>query len=131
MVTTGPKDITKSDTPGVDLKGVHDGYHFLEEVFMNGVESYLKNPKYDLGKEIIVVGGGDTALDDSRTAKRLSKGNVTVVYRRTENEMHSDPIMVEEGEGGRNRVQVLGRSEIIRGQRWKTRFCRNEYDEAR
>ncbi len=63
---------------------------------MKGVDSYLKNPKYDLGKEIIVIGGGDTALDDSRTAKRLSKANVTLVYRRTENEMHSDPIMVEE-----------------------------------
>jgi len=96
LVTTGPKDITKLDTPGVDLKGVYDGYHFLEEVFVNGVESYLKNPEYDIGKEIIVVGGGDTAIDDSRTAKRLSKGNVTLVYRRTENEMHSDPIMVEE-----------------------------------
>jgi len=63
---------------------------------VNGLESYLKNPEYDIGKEIIVVGGGDTAIDDSRTAKRLSKGNVTLVYRRTENEMHSDPIMVEE-----------------------------------
>lgn len=96
LITTGPKDVVKLDTPGVDLKGVYDGYHFLEEVFVNGLTSYLKDPKYDLGKEIIVVGGGDTALDAARTAKRLSKGNVTLVYRRTENEMPSDPIMVEE-----------------------------------
>ncbi|MHB2035317.1 MAG: NAD(P)-dependent oxidoreductase [Nitrososphaerales archaeon] len=96
LITTGAKDVLELDTPGIDLKGVYHGYHFLEEVYMKGVASYLKNPKYDLGKEIIVVGGGDTALDVSRTARRLSGGNVTIVYRRTENEMPSDPIMVEE-----------------------------------
>jgi NADPH-dependent glutamate synthase beta subunit-like oxidoreductase len=52
--------------------------------------------KYDLGKEIIVIGGGVTALDCARTALRLTNGNVTIVYRRTENDMPADPIMLEE-----------------------------------
>ena len=56
----------------------------------------LKNPTYDLGGEIIVVGGGDSALDAARTALRLTGGNVTIVYRRTENEMPADAIMLEE-----------------------------------
>ena len=114
LITTGAKDVVKLDTPGVDLKGVYDGYHFLEEVYVNGVESYLKNPKYDLGKEIIVVGGGDTALDNARTAKRLSKGNVTLVYRRTENEMPSDPIMVEEAREEGIQFKFLTDPEIVR-----------------
>ena len=97
LIATGSKDPLKLDTPGIDLKGIFDGYQFLESVFLNGVEEYMKNPnKYDLGKEIIVIGGGDSALDCARTALRLTNGNVTIVYRRTENEMPADPIMLEE-----------------------------------
>lgn len=96
LITTGAKDPVKLDTPGIDLRGVIDGYQFLEDVFVNGVSSYLKNPTYDLGQDVIVVGGGDTALDDARTALRLTHGNVTIVYRRTENEMPADAVMLEE-----------------------------------
>jgi glutamate synthase (NADPH/NADH) small chain len=97
LIATGSKDPLKLDTPGIDLKGIFDGYQFLESVFLNGVEKYMKNPnKFDLGKEIIVIGGGDTALDCARTALRLTNGNVTIVYRRTENELPADPIMLEE-----------------------------------
>lgn len=96
LVTTGPKDIRKLDTPGIDLQGVYDGYGFLEDVFGHGVSQYLKNPTRNLGKEVLVIGGGDTALDCARTALRLTEGHVTVVYRRNEKEMPADPIMVEE-----------------------------------
>ena len=96
LITTGAKDPVQLDTPGIDLKGVLDGYRFLEDVFVNGVSTYLKNPTYDLGKDVIVIGGGDSALDDARTALRLTQGNVTIAYRRTENEMPADAIMLEE-----------------------------------
>jgi len=96
LITTGAKDPIQIDTPGTDLNGVFDGYKFLEDVFVNGVQSYLKNPTYDLGNDVLVIGGGDSALDDARTALRLTKGNVTIVYRRTENEMPADPIMLDE-----------------------------------
>ena len=43
-------------------------------------------------KHVIVIGGGNTAMDAARTSKRLG-GNVTIVYRRTEKEM---PARVEE-----------------------------------
>lgn len=96
LITTGCKDPVKLDTPGVTLAGVYNGYQFLEAVYLNGVSEYLKNPKYDLGDEILVVGGGDSALDAARTALRVSHGNVTVIYRRGENEMPADPIMHDE-----------------------------------
>ena len=100
LVATGSKDAVKLDTPGIDLKGIYDGYQFLESVYVNGADNYLKNKsnsnKYDLGKEVIVIGGGDTALDCARTALRLTKGNVTIVYRRTENDLPADPIMLQE-----------------------------------
>jgi glutamate synthase (NADPH) small chain len=103
LIATGSKDTVKLDTPGIDLEGIYDGYQFLKDVFSNGVNDYMNaynksNSKkyYDLGKEIIVVGGGDSALDCARTALRLTKGNVTIVYRRTENDMPADPIMLQE-----------------------------------
>lgn len=103
LITTGSKDTVKLDTPGIDLKGIYDGYQFLKDVFGNGVNNYIDDNNqsnlkkyYDLGKEIIVIGGGDSALDCARTALRLTKGNVTIVYRRTENDMPADPIMLQE-----------------------------------
>ena len=99
LITTGSKDTVKLDTPGIDLKGIYDGYQFLKDVFGNGVNDYMNaNSKkyYNLGKEIIVVGAGDSALDSARTALRLTQGNVTIVYRRTENDMPADPIMLQE-----------------------------------
>jgi len=97
VLATGAKDVSKFDTPGSDLRGVYDGYKFLEDVFGRGVDAYLTDPKYKLGKDVIVIGGGDSALDCARTALRLTNGNVTIVYRRTEVEMPVDPILVEEG----------------------------------
>jgi NADPH-dependent glutamate synthase beta subunit-like oxidoreductase len=104
LIATGSKDTVKLDTPGIDLNGIYDGYQFLESVYVNGVDNYLKNNnsddnsnnKYRLGREVVVIGGGDTALDCARTALRLTKGNITIVYRRTENDMPADPMMLEE-----------------------------------
>lgn len=96
LIAAGAKDAMKLDTPGIELKGVYNGYDFLQDVFLNGISSYLEHPTFDLGSDVIVVGGGDTALDDARTALRLCKGNVTLVYRRSENEMPADAVMHEE-----------------------------------
>ncbi|MGD1054774.1 MAG: NAD(P)-dependent oxidoreductase [Nitrososphaerales archaeon] len=97
LLATGAKDVSKIDTPGSDLMGVYDGYKFLEDVFSRGVDAYLAEPKYKLGRDVLVIGGGDSALDCARTALRLTQGKVTIVYRRTEVEMPVDPILVEEG----------------------------------
>ena len=101
LIATGSKDTMKLDTPGINLRGIYDGYEFLEAVYVSGVDNYLKNETnnsntYRLGKQVIVIGAGDTALDCARTALRLTNGSVTIVYRRTENDMPADPIMLEE-----------------------------------
>jgi len=48
--------------------------------------------KVDLGPKVIILGGGNTAMDAARTAKRFvgEGGNVTIVYRRTRREMPAD-----------------------------------------
>jgi glutamate synthase (NADPH) small chain len=107
LIATGAKDISKFDTPGSDLKGVYDGYRFLEDVFGRGLPGYLKHPTYDLGRRILVIGGGNSALDCARTALRLTGGEVTIVYRRTEAEMPVDKILVEEGKEEGLRLKFL------------------------
>jgi len=98
LISTGSKDVNKLSTPGTELNGVFDGYQFLGDVFIDGVDNYLKiiPQKYHLGKEVMVIGGGDTALDCARTALRITQGNITIAYRRTENDMPADPIMLQE-----------------------------------
>jgi glutamate synthase (NADPH) small chain len=96
LVAAGSKDVPVPDTPGVDLKGVLDGYRFLEDVFVNGVENYLLHPTYELGRKVLVIGGGNSALDCARTALRLTGGDVSIVYRRGEEEMPVDRVLVEE-----------------------------------
>jgi len=107
IVATGAKDVSKFDTPGSELEGVYDGYRFLEDVFVNGVDAYLDHPTYNLGKKVLVIGGGDSALDCARTALRLTGGDVTIVYRRTEVEMPVDEILIEEGKEERLKLKLL------------------------
>ncbi len=116
LIATGAKDVSKFDTPGSDLEGVYDGYKFLEDVFVSGISNYLANPKYRLGKRVLVIGGGDSALDCARTALRLTGGEVTIVYRRTEVEMPVDEILIEEGKEEGLRLKFLLAPKAYSGQ---------------
>ncbi len=70
--------------PGEDAPGVYDQISFLKAVNRN------QAPK--LGKNVVVIGGGNSAMDAARTANRLvgPDGHVSVVYRRTREEMPAD-----------------------------------------
>jgi glutamate synthase (NADPH) small chain len=117
LITTGSKDTANLEIPGVNLKGVLSGYQFLESVFSEGLESYLRNPKYSLGNDIIVIGGGDTSLDCARTALRLTKGkgNVTVLCLQPETGLHVDPIMLEEAKEEGVKFRFLGQAKSFEG----------------
>ncbi|GFP34632.1 hypothetical protein HKBW3S43_00425 [Candidatus Hakubella thermalkaliphila] len=64
---------------GEDLSGVIDGLEFLRKVSLG--------EKVALGARVAVIGGGNTAMDVARTAVRLGASEVTVIYRRTEQEI--------------------------------------------
>jgi glutamate synthase (NADPH/NADH) small chain len=73
---------------GENLKGVYSANEYLTRSnLMRGYEF----PEYDTpifsGKNVAVLGGGNTAMDSVRTAKRLGAGHATIVYRRSEKEM--------------------------------------------
>jgi glutamate synthase (NADPH/NADH) small chain len=82
--------------PGEDLPGVYSANEFLTRV--NLLKAYRfpesDQPVYDCrGRNVAVVGGGNTALDAIRTALRLGAASATLVYRRSESEM---PARIEE-----------------------------------
>lgn len=96
FIGTGAGLPTPLNTPGENLIGVYSSNEFLTRV--NLMKGY-KFPEYDtpiyVGEKVVVVGGGNTAMDSARCAKRLGPKEVTVIYRRTRSEM---PARAEEVE---------------------------------
>jgi glutamate synthase (NADPH) small chain len=82
------------NVPGEHLLNVMSANEFLTRVnLMQALDERYETPLPEVrGKSVIVIGGGNTAMDACRTAKRLG-GNVAIVYRRTQSEM---PARVEE-----------------------------------
>jgi len=82
------------NVPGEHMNGILSANEFLTRVnLMKAHEADYETPLPETrGKQVIVIGGGNTAMDAARTARRLG-GKVTIVYRRTREEM---PARVEE-----------------------------------
>ncbi|MFB6287085.1 MAG: FAD-dependent oxidoreductase [Candidatus Bipolaricaulia bacterium] len=80
----------QANLPGEDLNGVWDSLAFIERVKEG------RFAELDLGTHVAVIGGGNTAIDAAREAKRLGGDNVTVLYRRTEEQMPAYDHEIEE-----------------------------------
>lgn len=76
FIGTGLWGTRLPDIKGTDLKGVYTAADYLKE-------ARTKKTAFNPGKKVIVVGGGDVALDCAVTAKLLGAEDVKVVYRRT------------------------------------------------
>ncbi|PJB59525.1 MAG: hypothetical protein CO098_02930 [Bacteroidetes bacterium CG_4_9_14_3_um_filter_41_19] len=90
ILTIGSQKGTLIGTPGDDAENVYSGIDFLKNMEITG------KPADFTGKKIIVVGGGNTAMDCCRTSIRCGSTDVKVVYRRTEKEMPANPIEIHE-----------------------------------
>jgi putative selenate reductase len=82
--------------PGVEGPGVMPALHLLDRS--------RRGERVDLGRKAVVIGGGDTAMDATRTAQRFTGNPVTILYRRTRHEM---PAAQEELEGALEEGNVL------------------------
>jgi len=60
------------------------------------LQRYNSRDKVELGKTVLVIGGGNAALDSARAAVRLSAEDVTIVYRRSQREMPADQAEIED-----------------------------------
>lgn len=81
------------DIPGENLNGVMSSNEFLTRVNLMDASNPESDTPVAKGKKVVVVGGGNTAMDAVRTAKRIGAEEATIVYRRSIEEM---PARVEE-----------------------------------
>ena len=79
--------------PGENLNGVLSCNEYLTRVNLMDASNPATDTPLLYGKNVIVVGGGNTAMDAVRTAKRLGAEHAMIVYRRSEEEM---PARIEE-----------------------------------
>ncbi|MBQ9891176.1 MAG: FAD-dependent oxidoreductase [Firmicutes bacterium] len=94
---------------GEELPGVYGGIDFLRGVIEGNAPA--------IGKNVAIVGGGNTAMDACRTAVRLGAENVYVIYRRTEAEMPAEKVEIEEArEEGVQFKFLTNPAEIIAGE---------------
>ena len=73
------------------MQGFIPGVKYLLDVNMG------KDP-YPEGKKVVVVGGGNVAMDCVRSSFRVGKPDVNLVYRRTKAEMPADPVEIHDAE---------------------------------
>ena len=87
FIASGAHVDLKMGIPGEDSDGVFESLSFLRRVNLG--------EKVTLGGKVAVVGGGNTAIDASRVARRLG-ADVTILYRRTQKEMPADDMEIHE-----------------------------------
>lgn len=91
---TGAGTPTFMGIPGESLSGVYSANEFLTRVNLMGAYKFPGNDTpVKIGKQVAVIGGGNTAMDAVRTAKRLGAERAYLVYRRSRDEM---PARIEE-----------------------------------
>lgn len=83
FVATGAHSPIRLNIPGEQGKDVISGPEFLKNVAL-GIDMQL-------GRKIVVIGGGNTAVDAARSAKRMGVPEVTILYRRSAKEMPAYP----------------------------------------
>ena len=92
ILATGLQKLRKLVVPGADLDGVEQGIRFLRRINLS------LGPRPVFSGPVVVLGGGNTAIDCARSALRLGAEKVTVVYRRTRLEMPAIREEIEEAE---------------------------------
>ena len=116
---------SKMGVEGEDLEGVYGGNELLE---------YNLHPDYK-GKKVIVTGGGNVAMDCARTINRLGAKEVTVVYRRAEEQMPAEKKEIQDAKNEgvqfafqNNIVKIMGNGKVEKVELIKTKLVQKEGD---
>ncbi|MCP4400538.1 MAG: FAD-dependent oxidoreductase [bacterium] len=104
----GATDGRPLNVPGEEQHGVLSAMSFLKDVY-DGQDS-------GLGKKVVVIGGGFTAVDAARSAKRLGAEEVYIAYRRTKDEMPASAAEITEAEEEGIKVMYLVSPQSIEAQ---------------
>lgn len=108
---------------GEELVGVYGGNSLLED---------NNHPSYE-GKRVAVIGGGNVAMDCSRTIKKLGADKVYVIYRRAEKQMPAEVKEIEDAKNEgieflfqNNIVKILGNEKVEKIECIKTELVKKE-----
>jgi heterodisulfide reductase subunit A-like polyferredoxin len=91
LVATGTQASTSLNVPGANLDGVVPGLKFLRATNLGSTVDLT-------GKRVVVVGGGNVAMDAARTAVRLGAAETTIAYRRGREEMPAHKAEVDDAQ---------------------------------
>lgn len=105
FMAVGAPDGLKLGLPGENAEGVYEAMTFLRDYNIRG--------SVPVGQHIVVIGGGNAAIDAARTAARLDAESVTVLYRRTREQMPAYEEEIEEAEAEGVKLQLLTSPEEI------------------
>lgn len=111
FIAVGAPKSKQLQIDGETLTGVYPGIDFLTSV--------KSGKKQTVGNRVIVMGGGNTAIDAARTAVRLGAGEVFIMYRRTRNEMPAIPEEINRAEEEGVRIEYLTAPIKINGDNGK------------
>jgi NADPH-dependent glutamate synthase beta subunit-like oxidoreductase/Pyruvate/2-oxoacid:ferredoxin oxidoreductase delta subunit len=103
----------KLNVPGEDLEGVVNAVDFLRNIALG--------EHIDIGERVAVVGGGNSAIDAARTAKKLGAKEVMILYRRSREEMPALPHEVELAEKDGVKFHFLVAPKQIIGENGKVK----------
>jgi len=105
-IACGFQKDARLNVEGIDGQGVFTALDFLERV--------ARGEKPDLGSKVLVIGGGNTAMDAARTAQRLTGEPATVVYRRTQAEMPAEEEELRDFfDEGNNLLELVSPNRVI------------------
>jgi NADH-quinone oxidoreductase subunit F len=105
FLAVGAPDGLTLGLPGEDAEGVCEAISFLREYNIRG--------SVPVGKHVVIIGGGNAAIDAARTAARLDAESVTVLYRRTRDQMPAYEEEIEESEAEGVELKLLTSPEEI------------------
>lgn len=112
FIAVGAHTGKKLGIPGEkECEGVVDAISFLRSVNLGCPQK--------LGKRVAVIGGGNSAIDSARTALRLGSQNVTIVYRRSREEMPAQEAEIAEAEEEGVKIHYLAAPTRILGENGK------------
>ena len=105
FIGVGAPDGLKLGLSGENAEGVTEAMTFLREYNIRG--------SVPVGKHVVIIGGGNAAIDAARTAARLDAETVTILYRRTREQMPAYEEEIEEAEAEGVKLQLLTSPEEI------------------
>ena len=116
----------KMNIEGEKLEGVYGGNELLENKL---------HPDYN-GKKVAVIGGGNVAMDTARTIKKLGADEVTIIYRRSEEEMPAELKEIKEAKEENikflfqtNILKIMGNNKVEKIECIKTELIQKENEQ--